>query len=112
MTGAKDMSQFYSKGPKVCKNVQNEGIVIKKWVKFRILAISWEISNTTYSISLKPLYQYISWGKWMAEAIDKSQISCKGLKWVKIFEIKEFLLKRGSNLEYLQYLNKYQIPYT
>ena len=63
MTGATDMSQIFSKRPKVCQNNQNEGISIEKGVKFRILAISWEISNTIYSKSLKPLYQLISWGK-------------------------------------------------
>jgi hypothetical protein len=40
MTEAKDMSHIYSKGPKVCQNIQDEGIFIKKGVKFRILAIS------------------------------------------------------------------------
>ena len=43
MTEAKEMSQIYSKWPKVYQNIQNEGIVIKKGVKFRILAISLEI---------------------------------------------------------------------
>ena len=92
MTEAIDMSQIFTTRPKVCQNNQNEGIFIKKGVKFSILAISWEISNTIYSKSLKPLCQFISWGKWMIEAIDVSKIGSKGQKCVKIFKMKEFSL--------------------
>ena len=101
MTEAKDMSQIYSKGPKVCQNIQDEGIFIKKGVKFRILAISWEISNTTYSISLKSLYQLISWGKWMAEAIVMSQISSKGPKVCQNIWNKGIFIKRGVKFRIL-----------
>ena len=99
MTGAKDMSHIYFKGPKVCQNIQDEGIFIKKGVKFRILAISWEISNTIYSKSLKSLHQLISWGKWMTEAIDVSKFALRGQKRVNIFTMKRFSIKRGSKIE-------------
>ena len=48
----------------------------------------------------------------MAEAIDMSQISSKGPKVCQNIQNEGIALKRGSNLEYWQYLEKYQIPYT
>ena len=42
------MSKICSKGPKSVKIIQNEGIVIEKGVKFRILPISREFSSATY----------------------------------------------------------------
>ena len=56
MTGAKDMSQIYSKGPKVCQNIQSEGIFIKKgsnleyWQyleKYQILHTQYHSSHCT-----------------------------------------------------------------
>jgi len=70
-----------------------------KWGQFRILAISWEISNTIYSKSLKSLHQLISWGKRMTEAIDVSKFALRGQKRVNIFTMKGFLIKRGSKIE-------------
>ena len=112
MTDAIDVSQIFSNRPKVCKNDQNKGIFIKKGVKFRILAISWEISNTIYSKSLKPLHQLISWDKWMIQSIDMSKICSKGPKVCQNIQNEGIFIKMGSNLEYWQYLEKYQIPYT
>ena len=95
MTEAKDMFQIYSKGPKGYQNIKNEGIFIKKGVKFRILAIYWEISDTTYSKLLKPLYQLISWGKWMAETIDMFQICSKRPKVCENIQNEGIFIKKG-----------------
>jgi len=101
MTGAIDMSQIFSKRPKVCQNNQNEGISIEKGVKFSILAISWEISNTIYSKSLKPLYQMISWGKWMTEAKNMSQIYSKGPKVCQNIPNEGIFIKKGVKFRIL-----------
>ena len=95
MAEAIDMSQISSKGPKVSLDIWNEWIFIKRRVKFRILAISWEIQNTIYSKSLKPLYQVVSWGKWMDEAKYMSQIYSKEPKVCLNIQNEGIVIKKG-----------------
>ena len=49
--------------------------------------------------------------EWLKQKI-YPKFTLRDQKCVKIFKMKEFSLKRGSNLEYWQYLEKYQIPYS
>ena len=98
MIEAIDVSKFALREQKCIKIFKMKEYLIKKGVKFRILAISWEISNTTYSIPLKPVYQLISWGKWMAEAIDMSQISSKGPNVSQNIWNKGIFIKRGGQI--------------
>ena len=48
----------------------------------------------------------------MTEAIDMFQIYSKGPKECQNIQNEGIFIKMGSNLEYWQYLEKFQIPYT
>ena len=69
MTEAIEMSKIISERPKVFQIFKIKEFLLKRVVEIRKSPISLETSNKIFSKSLKPLYQLISWVKWMTESI-------------------------------------------